>query len=88
MAFHDVALLHGDADFLLRASACYAVEPDTDSDPDAWASAHAWDLASAPGFGDAYASALAGGLTHPGADQSVISDNQILAAVQYLLAQV
>jgi hypothetical protein len=86
MAFYDVALLHSDADFLVRVAACYAVEPDTHEDPDSWAVQHAWDLASAPGFGDAYASALAGSVDKPGADQSVISDNQILAAVQYLLA--
>jgi hypothetical protein len=87
MAYYDVALLHSDADFLLRVAACYTTEPDTTEDPDSWAALHAWDIASAPGFGDAYASALASGVEQPGADQSVISDNQILGAVQYLLAQ-
>ena len=88
MAFHDVALLHSDADFLLRVAACYSIEPDTTEDPDVWAAQHAWELASAPGFGDQYASALASGVEEPGADQSVISDGQILSAVQFLLAQV
>ena len=39
-------------------------------------------IASAPGFAEAYESALVGGVENPGRDQSVISDQQILAALQ------
>lgn len=85
MAYSDVAALAGDYDFQLRVSAAIAIE--TASDPDApnapaWAADHAWQMAAQPGFGDAYASAVAGGVERPGRDQSVISDAQILSAIQ------
>lgn len=87
MAYSDVAALAADYDFQLRVAACYATEtlstPDTN--PPGWAADHAWQMASQPGFGDAYASAIAGGVERPGLDPSVISDGQILAAVQSLL---
>ena len=42
-------------------------------------------VASAPGFSDAYATAIINDIPNPGRDPSVISDNQILARVQELL---
>lgn len=47
-----------------------------------WGVEHRFQVAAAPGFSDAYASALAGGVPNPGRDQSVISDPEILSAVQ------
>jgi hypothetical protein len=87
MAYFDVALLHADPDFLARVTACYAGETlgTTGEEPNAWTVEHAWDVASAPGFGDAYASAIAGGISDPGRDPAVISDAQILSAVQFLM---
>ena len=85
MAYADVAALTGDYDFTLRTQACYATEPGSDpsgTKPAEWTAAHIWQMASQPGFGDAYASALASGVERPGNDPSVISDAQILAAVQ------
>lgn len=86
MGYTEVALLRNDGQFSQRVAACYSTEPGGTDDPESWAAIHAWDLASQPGFGDAYASALAGGVEHPGADPSVITDAQILAAVQSLTA--
>lgn len=88
MAFYDVSLLARDQDFLSRVSACYAQETplgQLTTDPHQWAVQHQWDLASAPGFGDAYASALASDNPAPGQDPSVITDPQILSAVQTLM---
>lgn len=88
MAYYDVALLSSDSDFLARCAAAYSVDTLGDADrtnPSDWANTHGWDLASAPGFGDAYASAVAGGVPNPGRDPAVISDAQILSAVQFLL---
>jgi len=84
MAYSDVALLAADPDFALRVTACYATETlaDDTTDPALWQSQHAWDMAAQPGFGDAYASALAGGVPRPGNDPSVISDSMILSGVQ------
>lgn len=89
MAYSDVAALAGDYDFALRCQACYSTEPGTDaagSGPAEWQAGHAWQLAGQPGFGDAYASAVAGGVERPGNDPAVITDAQILGAVQGLLA--
>lgn len=91
MAYFDVAQLAADYDFQLRAGACIATEtadqPDAPNAP-AWAADHAWQMAAQPGFGDAYASALAGGVPNPGRDPAVITDGQILSAVQSILGVV
>ena len=86
MAYSDQALLSQDFDFTTRIAACAAVEVTLapDEPPMTWAVNHVWLIAAAPGFADAYASALAAGVPRPGNDQSVISDPQILAAVQAL----
>ena len=85
MAYWDVSQLAADSDFLLRVSACYSTETAGDAGadyPTGWASEHIWAIAGAPGFGDAYASAVAGDVPNPGRDPAVISDEEILAAVQ------
>lgn len=84
MAYSDIALLSSDGDFIQRTRACYANE--TESDPMEWARDHQWQMAAMPGFGDKYAYALANGVDRPGNDQSVISDPEILSAVQALMA--
>ena len=89
MAYYDVSVLANDGDFASRTMACIAIEaPDTaTSTPYAWWSEHNWDMASQPGFGDAYASAIASGVENPGRDAAVISDAQILSAVQSIANQ-
>lgn len=84
MSLYDQSLLAHDPDFEQRVTACVSNEDPT-VDPPLWASGHHWQVAAAPGFADAYASALAGGIENPGRDQSVIPDADILAAVQRLL---
>ena len=85
MAYNDVYLLSVDLDFQHRVAACGATEHVAEN-ADQWAFNHRWEMAAAPGFADAYASALAGGVPSPGLDPSVISDAQILAAVQAITA--
>lgn len=92
MAYSDIALLQQDSDFAFRTSAAYAVETlgdDGGPDPGSWQAMHSWDMAAQPGFGDAYASALAADppVERPGNDPSVITDAQILSALQSLLPQ-
>jgi len=91
MAYSDVLALHEDPDFAGRTQACVAIETLGDDplvDPGAWQAQHAWEMAAQPGFGDAYASALAADppIERPGNDTSVISDAQILSAVQSVMA--
>lgn len=84
MPYSDQALLSVDPDFIDRLSASAAVETDPAAGlpPDQWARNSVWWIAAAPGFADAYASAIAAGVERPGNDPAVISDEQILAAVQ------
>ncbi|HEY7414513.1 MAG TPA: hypothetical protein VH593_04925 [Ktedonobacteraceae bacterium] len=90
MAYYDISLLASDGDFAQRTMACYATETLEKTDvenPSAWWSNHNWDMAAMPGFGDAYASGIAGGVENPGRDPSVITDGQILSAVQAINSQ-
>lgn len=80
MAFSDIALLSSDNDFIMRTRACAATEGV--ADPVAWTTANQWGMAATPDFGNKYASALANGVIRPGNDPSVISDGDILSAVQ------
>jgi hypothetical protein len=87
MGYADQALLSKDPDFIDRISAAAAVEVDPNpTPPDTWGRVNVWWIAAAPGFADAYASALAGGVERPGNDPAVIPDADILAAVQAFLA--
>jgi hypothetical protein len=84
MAYYDVYRLRSDVDFMARVAACYAIERQlgVGLDPGEWSQVHAWEMAAQPGFGDAYAYAIASDNETPGRDPAVVTDEQILAAVQ------
>lgn len=82
MAYSDIALLSADNDFINRTRAAVAVEGV--ADPVAWTSEHQWAMAASPGFGEAYGYAVLTGVVRPGNDPSVITDGQILSAVQVI----
>jgi hypothetical protein len=89
--YTDVAALATDGNFRNRIAACASTEQVVGADlgglhPTAWADTYQWQIASSPGFGDAYASAVAGGVENPGADPAVVTDEQVLAAVQAVFA--
>jgi len=88
MAYMDVVIMTRNASLLGRCAAAAATEPATldPADPDDWAGTHRWDLCSAPGWGEAWASAVASGNPDPGADEGVITDAMILSEVQAVLA--
>jgi hypothetical protein len=87
MPYSDNALLASDPDFRGRIAACAATEnPMMPLHPLTFADTYQWQISGSPGFGDAYASALAGNVERPGNDPAVISDAQILSAVQPILA--
>jgi hypothetical protein len=83
MAFYDVSLLAADNDFIQRTRACVTIEGI--ADPLEWTTEYQWQMAATPGFGDKYAYALATGIQYPGRDTSVISDGDILSAVQAIM---
>ena len=80
MAYADVSLLANDSDFMQRTRAAVAQEGELD--PVGWSNSHNWQMASAPGFGDKYAYAIDTNVPRPGWDEAVISDAEILSAVQ------
>jgi hypothetical protein len=49
-----------------------------------WARDHIWWIAASPGFADAYEYAMLNGNPNPGSDPAVITDSQILSAVQLI----
>lgn len=86
MGYTEVGLLSRDMDFLLRVAACYATETRS-ANAETWANMHMWEVASAPGFGDKYAYAIANNNDAPGKDTSVITDGDILAVVQPMIQE-
>lgn len=86
MAFSDVALLALDQDFRMRIAACATQEGIEmgEDQPPVWAMNHQWEFAGVPGFGDKYAYAIATGVVRPGNDPTVITDGDILSAMQAL----
>lgn len=86
MSYSAQAQLSGDQDFVGRVSAAAAVEVEQPENPVTWARNHIWRIAAAPGFADAYESAIVAEVPRPGDDPAVISDGQILSAVQAEIA--
>lgn len=86
MSYSSQAELSKDLDFSARVSAAAAKEVPRPDDPVSWTSAAMPRIAAAPGFAEAYESALVSNNPRPGNDPAVISDAQILAAVQAELA--
>jgi hypothetical protein len=80
MSYYDVATMSADPDLTSRVAACAAQEGRPD--PREWAADNMLTLAASPGWGEAWASALAAGNDSPGRDAAVISDGMILSAVQ------
>ena len=77
-----VATIAADQTMRQRVAACAAQEGETA--PENWAYTNAYLWAASPGWDDAWESAVAAGNPAPGADPAVITDPQILAAVQQL----
>jgi hypothetical protein len=89
MSFATQSLIAQDQDFINRCNSCAAVEVPATVNPNplTWVYENIWQLSTSPGFDAAYESALAAGIARPGWEASVISDAQILSAIQARLAQ-
>jgi hypothetical protein len=85
MAYWDIAEMALDAQLIMRVQACAAQEPSL-TQPQAWVAQHMLQITAAPGWDAAWASAIAGGIVDPGKDAGVITDGQILAQVQSVIA--
>ena len=71
-----------EADAFLRSRITAAAADEGDADPVAWLLGNSWAVVVAPGWDDAWESAVAGDVENPGADPGVITDGMILAQVQ------
>jgi hypothetical protein len=87
MSYSAQAILSADGDFWNRVAACASVEVPMTHSPTVWATEHIWRIGASPGFADAYEYALNTNVERPGNDPAVITDAQILGAVQYVLSQ-
>lgn len=87
MSYWIISQMSLDSDLSSREAACFAQERFSRQDPVTWAVEHAMDLASEPGWAEAYESALAANVAHPGKDEGVITDTMILSGVQEVLAR-
>jgi hypothetical protein len=86
MSYSSQAMLSTDADFIVRIAAAAAVEVPKTHQPRQWADDHIWWISASPGFADSYEYALNTNVERPGNDPAVITDGQILAAVQALVS--
>lgn len=80
MSYWDVAQMSADLDLTARVAACAAQE--SKPNPVQWAADHMLLLAASPGWEQAWASAMAANNPYPGRDAGVVTDGQILSAVQ------
>jgi hypothetical protein len=88
MSYSTGHLISQDQDLRNRAAIAAAEQGVTAGEEEHWVFLHARQLAIQPGWREAWESALANGVEDPGADPAVITDGQILAAVQSLLGVV
>lgn len=82
MAYEDVSKLAHDGNLRERLIAAAALEGIPD--PEQWVAQRRWEIAAQPGWADAYATAVETHIDLPGLRPGVITDAQILAAVQAL----
>lgn len=84
MSYNNIAAIARDFDLQQRLIACAAEQGHTE--PETFIEAHIWTLAASPGWAAAWGSALATDPPNarPGYDESVITDGNILSAVQAL----
>ena len=83
MTYSDIAAMAQDGSLQRRIRAA-AEQENVQPDAGVWAAGAAWAFASQPGWADKWASAVAAGKPDIGSDASVITDADVLAAVQSL----
>lgn len=89
--YNSVAAIQRDNDLRLRLSACAQIEGVGDGNPWGWVDMRMWIFAATPGWGAKFLYALDVHKTdeeyRPGYDEAVITDLDILAAVQAQIAK-
>lgn len=79
-----ISIIAKDADMLARVTACAAQQHVYD--PQMWAIQKCYEWAASPSWAEKWDYAVATGVEEPGKDSAVITDGDILAEVQALIA--
>ncbi len=86
MSYNAIAAAAQDADLKRRVAACFAQETTGPEQPPALAELHMWRIVANGPIADAYSYAVAANVPNPGKDEAVVTDANILAAVQAIVA--
>ncbi len=82
MSYNAIAAAAQDHDLRQRVAACFAQETTGPEQPPALAELHMWRIVAHGPIADAYSYAVATDVLNPGKDEAVVTDANILAAVQ------
>ena len=85
MSYNAIAAAAQDHDLRQRVAACFAQETTGPEQPEALASVHMWRIVANGPIADAYSYAVATDVPNPGKDEAVVTDANILAAVEDVL---
>jgi hypothetical protein len=86
VSYNAIAAAAQDHDLRQRVAACFAQETTGPEQPEALASVHMWRIVANGPIADAYSYAVAANVPNPGKDEAVVTDAQILAAVEAIVA--
>lgn len=81
MSYKTIADMAESGSLLRRLVACAAVEKKTKPYLQ-WVSDNLWDIVASPGWSEKWESAVAAEIEDPGGNESVITDDDILAVIQ------
>lgn len=83
MSYKTIAAITQSNSLIDRLTAAAAEQHKTEP-YQSWVLQNIWTIAASPGWAAAWESAVAGGVTDPGAHEGVITDGMILATIQPL----
>jgi hypothetical protein len=86
MSYNHIADAASDSDLRRRVAACFAQQTTGTEQPEALASVHMWRIAADNDIAAAYAYGVDTNVPNPGKDEAVVTDAQILAAVEAIVA--
>lgn len=84
MSYNDISEMQADTTLNRRLIACATQEGKggVSQTPEQWVTENSWKIVSSPGWAAKWSSAKANYNSQPGIDESVITDDDILATIQ------
>jgi hypothetical protein len=86
VSYNAIAAAAADPHLKARVAACFAQETTGVEQPTALAELHMWRIVANGPIADAYSYAVATDVPNPGKDEAVVTDANILAAVEAIVA--